>query len=66
MAWNNLGVIEKMKGNLPKAIEFYLLALKANPKYAQTMNNLGVVYLMQGKVKKKKNYDFRILFISFF
>jgi Flp pilus assembly protein TadD len=41
------GVIYKDRGNLDQAIHFYNLALNANPKFSQTMNNLGVIYTVR-------------------
>ncbi len=51
MALNNLGVLEKYKGNLEKSIEYYERAVACAPTLAQTLNNLGVIYTMLGRVR---------------
>ena len=40
----------KDSDNLPRAIECYKSALDINPKFAQALNNIAVVYTIQGKV----------------
>ena len=50
----------KDMNNLPRAIECYKTALQINPKFSRALNNLAVVYTIQGKV-----YIFSLyLFIS--
>lgn len=48
-AHNNLGVIAKDQGNLPKSVMHYRSALDINPALPQTLNNLGVIYTMMGE-----------------
>lgn len=61
MALNNLGVIAKSSGQLDKAIEYYERAVAASPTFTQTLNNLGVVYTMLGRVREVSQR--RFLFI---
>ena len=49
-AFNNLGVIMKDCDNLPRAIECYKSALDINPNFSQALNNVAVVYTIQGRV----------------
>ena len=44
------------RGNLDQAIVYYQEALKANPHFAQTLNNLGVIYTMLGKLDEAYQY----------
>jgi protein O-GlcNAc transferase len=44
------------RGNLDKSIYYYQEALKANPQFAQTLNNLGVIYTMLGKLDEAYSY----------
>ncbi|KAE8726658.1 putative UDP-N-acetylglucosamine--peptide N-acetylglucosaminyltransferase SPINDLY [Hibiscus syriacus] len=56
-AYCNMGVIYKDRDNLDKAVECYQaifdscpLALSIKPNFSQSLNNLGVVYTVQGKM----------------
>lgn len=41
---NNLGFFYASEGNINKAIEHYLIAIKIDPFQAKTYNNLGTIY----------------------
>ncbi|MFC1621734.1 tetratricopeptide repeat protein [Candidatus Omnitrophota bacterium] len=45
IAYNNIGIIYKMKGDFEKAEEKYKKALGINPNYHLAYNNLGNIYL---------------------
>lgn len=53
-AWNSLGVVEDIRGNLAQAVVFYQKALALRRRLGDlseigaTLNNLGVVYDLQG------------------
>lgn len=44
---NNLGVIFAAQGDYSKAIDYFKLALKANPSYSTASENLADVYLLE-------------------
>jgi hypothetical protein len=54
----------KDSDNLPRAIECYKSALEINPKFAQALNNIAVVYTIQGKVTSR--FIFYIFFVCVF
>ena len=43
-------------GNIDAAITHYKTAIKINPNYANTYNNLGAVLAQQGSLKEAINY----------
>ncbi|CAA0818814.1 Probable UDP-N-acetylglucosamine--peptide N-acetylglucosaminyltransferase SPINDLY [Striga hermonthica] len=43
-------VLYKDRENLDKAVECYKIALSIKPNFTQSLNNLGVVYTVQGKM----------------
>ena len=45
-----LGSIEKREGHYPQAEEFYLKAVRQNPKFGEAFSNLGNTYLAQKKI----------------
>ncbi len=45
-----------IRGNLDKSLFYYEEALKANPKFSQTLNNMGVIYTMLGKLDEAYLY----------
>lgn len=47
---HNVTFVRRSYSQIPQAIEYYKQALKANPKFAQTLNNIGVIYTMIGQV----------------
>ena len=57
--YNNLGLAHRTRGELGKAIEWYQKALEAEiteKGKARTLNNLGYVYKLQGRLDKAKTY----------
>jgi tetratricopeptide (TPR) repeat protein len=48
-AWHNLGVLAEQENKQDDAIAAYSNALKANPKYAPSMENMAGVMVAQGK-----------------
>jgi class 3 adenylate cyclase len=54
-AWNGLGAVEEIRGNLPQAQQFYQKALAIRRRLGDlrdigsSLNNLGVVYELQGR-----------------
>src|SRR5581483_3470314 len=63
----NLGYVQHMQHNLPKALEFYRMSLEALEKgsdketMAYTLNNMGVVYSDMGNVPEAIDYYLRSL-----
>jgi tetratricopeptide (TPR) repeat protein len=47
----NLGVLYKIKGNIPKAIESFQNSLQVNPHYLEAYYQLAIIHL------KSKNKD---------
>ncbi|MGC1240057.1 MAG: tetratricopeptide repeat protein [Chryseosolibacter sp.] len=47
-AYCNLGIIESQEGNYPKAIDFFTLALKQNPRHYEAHYNLANLYAEVG------------------
>lgn len=39
--WYQIGHVNELKRNIPKALEMYQLALRENPSHAKTLQNLG-------------------------
>ncbi|MFI5295249.1 MAG: tetratricopeptide repeat protein [Thermodesulfovibrionales bacterium] len=52
MAHHNLGLAYRSQGQLDKAIEEYLTALRLNPKNARVHNNIGAAYASQGQLDR--------------
>lgn len=48
-AWNNLGYLMALKGDLAKAEEYYRKALGLNPDYGQAVVNLSGLLMMQNR-----------------
>jgi protein O-mannosyl-transferase len=53
-AHNNLGAMYYLDGNLDKAEEEFILALKLNPQEKLTHNNLGLIYMKKGRFSEAK------------
>jgi tetratricopeptide (TPR) repeat protein len=51
-------------GDFEKAEEFYLQAIKINPKYLNAVNNLAAMYMQHGKFEKAVEYGERVLSIN--
>ncbi len=49
--WNNLGLLAGRAGNRPKAIDYFLEALKLSPDHMIALNNLGSAY------RQEKRWD---------
>jgi len=66
-AINNIGYILKMKGQIPKALEYYHKSLKIREYIkdktgvATSLNNIGLIYLTQGDVGKALEYYLKSL-----
>lgn len=66
-AWNGMGVVEEIKGNLTKAQEYYLLALDFRKKAGQprpiaaSYNNLGTLAESMGKYYDAIDYHSKSL-----
>ena len=43
-AYNNLGIVLRVQGNLDAAIDHYQMALKLYPDFPEAFNNLGSAY----------------------
>ena len=60
-ALNNIGYLAKFKGDVPKALEYYLKSLKIYEKIsdkvntANSLNNIGFIYKDQGDLTKALN-----------
>ena len=50
---NNLGVIERLNGNVDKALEYYKSAEGSSPEVSQ---NLGLVHIIKGKYDEASSY----------
>jgi len=46
--WNNLGLVEKKRGNDEKAREYYLQAIELKADYMEALNNVGVLDMQLG------------------
>ncbi len=55
-AYNNLGYIHFIKGNISKAKSAYEKAESINPNYGIVLNNLGIIYGMEGDLNKAETY----------
>lgn len=47
-AYNNLGIIYQMIGNVERAFESYQKSTEINPRYEKGYNNLGILLLLKG------------------
>ncbi len=47
-AWCNLGIIESQEGNYPKAIDWFTMCLKLNPRHYEAHYNLANLYAEVG------------------
>ena len=54
-ALNNLGVVFKELGEIPKAISYYERAIKIDPNNAKTFYNLGNAQKQLKKIQEAKN-----------
>lgn len=54
LAFNNQGVLYAQQGNLKKAEELFMNAIKINPRYAEALNNLGTVYAQKKKISEAR------------
>ncbi len=60
--YNNLGVAYKIKGDLKKALQYYLRALRVakktndKEKIGKIYNNMAIIYLRQGNLPKSMEY----------
>ncbi len=69
-SYTNIGKVYKDKGDLNKALEFYLKGLEAGKEKAdkklisQTLTNIGIIYLHLGELQKAKDYCEQGLSIS--
>jgi two-component sensor histidine kinase len=69
-ALSSLGLVYKMKGNYPKALEAFFQSLAAFEKLGNqlgvvtNLGNIGTVYDTQGDLPKALNYYFKALKIS--
>ena len=63
-ALNNLGVVSKELGEIPKAISYYERAIKIDPYYLNALNNLGVVFTVLGEISKAISYYERAIKID--
>jgi superkiller protein 3 len=52
MAYNNIGYVFQLKGELQNAIEAYTRALEIDPNLVQTHNSIGVLYDNLGDYEK--------------
>jgi len=43
-------------GNLERSIRYYEMALAINPRFAETLNNLGVIYTLMGRTNEGLQY----------
>lgn len=50
--WNQVGTCFYLQRNIKKAKIFYRRAYKLDAKYVPAINNLGVVYMLEGKERK--------------
>ena len=48
-AYNNLGIIYQMIGDVERAFESYQKSTKINPRYEKGYNNLGILLLLKGR-----------------
>jgi len=48
-AYNNLGIIYQLMGNVEKAFWAYQKSTEINPKYEKGYNNLGILLLLKGR-----------------
>ena len=56
--WNNLGLVEKERGNLSAAQKNYEKALELKPDFPQALNNLAVVQMQTGEeTQGQKNLE---------
>jgi len=54
-AHNNMGNVQKDKGDQDAAIESYKYALKIKPKYADSYSNMGNCLLGTGKLEEGRS-----------
>jgi protein O-mannosyl-transferase len=54
--YNNLGDVFFKEGNMPKAIEYFQIALKLKPDFADVVHNLGYTYLELGNYDLARQY----------
>jgi len=52
IAYSNLGVLHKSKGDLNQAINAYQNALRYNPQFADAHANLGSIYALTGNLEQ--------------
>ncbi len=70
LVYNNMGYLAEIKGNIPKAIVYYIKSLEINEKtenkigIGYTLNNIGYLYFNQGETDKAKEYTLKSLQIS--
>ncbi len=58
---SNSGAMYLIKGDLDKAEEELLISKNIKPIYSKGLNNLGLVYFRQGKIKEAKKLYFEAL-----
>ncbi len=67
LAFNNLGYLAEIKGDISNAIGNYIKSLKISEKIEDKigigyiLNNIGFLYLDQGEIAKAKEYTFKSL-----
>ncbi|HEX7414623.1 MAG TPA: tetratricopeptide repeat protein [Bacteroidia bacterium] len=70
IAYNNLGNVNLFQGNYPKALDYFLKALKINEELkdkkgtAAVLGNIGLVYYKQADYPKALDYYFKALKIN--
>ncbi len=60
-AYNNLGIIYRMKENLEKAKEYYRKTLELDPNYFHGFSNLANIFKLEGKFDEAEKYYYKAI-----
>ncbi|HPW45614.1 MAG TPA: tetratricopeptide repeat protein [bacterium] len=62
--WNNLGMVEKKRGNDEKAREYYMQAIELKADYMEALNNVAVLDMQLGNNTSAIDYFTKALKVS--
>jgi len=63
-AYNNLGIIYQMLGDVDKAFGFYQKSTEINPRYEKGYNNLGILLFLKGRYEEAQEVFQKALAIN--